>query len=86
MLRPGYEVLDRMKGSDLVGIHYEPLYAFYPVERDYGYVVTGDCQHGGWHGHRAHRAGLWRRRHGGGQKYGLPVILTIDATVRSVRR
>ncbi|MCB0148433.1 MAG: hypothetical protein KDE01_12370, partial [Caldilineaceae bacterium] len=25
VLRPGYEVLDRMKGSDLVGIHYEPL-------------------------------------------------------------
>ncbi|MCB0049758.1 MAG: class I tRNA ligase family protein, partial [Caldilinea sp.] len=42
VLRPGYEVLDRMKGSDLVGIHYEPLYAFYPVEQDYGYVVTGD--------------------------------------------
>ncbi len=30
VLDPGYEVLERMKGGDLLGMHYEPLYTFYP--------------------------------------------------------
>ncbi len=42
VLRPGYTVLDRMKGRDLAGIHYEPLFRFLPVEQDHAYVVTGD--------------------------------------------
>ncbi|MCB0066289.1 MAG: class I tRNA ligase family protein, partial [Caldilineaceae bacterium] len=81
VLRPGYEVLDRMKGSDLVGIHYEPLYAFYPVEQDYGYVVTGDfvsTEDGTGIVHIAPAFGADDMEVG--KKYGLPVILTIDAT------
>jgi isoleucyl-tRNA synthetase len=42
VLDPGYEVLNEYKGSDLRGMHYEPLYTFFPVEGDYGYVVTAD--------------------------------------------
>jgi isoleucyl-tRNA synthetase len=42
VLRPGYEVLRRLKGSDLVGVRYEPLYAFYAVEQEYAYVVSAD--------------------------------------------
>ena len=34
VLRPGYTVLAHMKGRDLAGIHYEPLYSFYPVEQN----------------------------------------------------
>ncbi|MFN8446000.1 MAG: isoleucine--tRNA ligase [Caldilineaceae bacterium] len=41
-LAPGYEVLEKLKGRDLLGLHYEPLYTFYPVEQDYAYVVAGD--------------------------------------------
>ena len=81
VLRPGYEVLDRMKGSDLVGIHYEPLYKFYPVEQDYGYVVTGDfvsTEDGTGIVHIAPAFGADDMEVG--KKYGLPVILTIDAT------
>mgnify|MGYP002386444526 CR=1 FL=1 len=42
VLKPGYEVLGSLKGNDLLGIHYEPLYKFYPVEQDYAYVVAAD--------------------------------------------
>lgn len=62
VLRPGYEVLTRMRGSDLAGVHYEPLYRFLPVEQDYAYVVTVDfvsTEDGA--GHRPHRACLWLR-------------------------
>ena len=41
-LRPGYEVLEKLTAQDLVGLHYEPLYQFFPVEGDYAYVVAAD--------------------------------------------
>ena len=41
-LNAGYEVLETLPASALVGLHYEPLYTFFPVEEDYAYVVTGD--------------------------------------------
>ena len=41
-LRPGYEVLEKLTAKDLVGLHYEPLYQFFPVEGDYAYVVAAD--------------------------------------------
>lgn len=41
-LKPGYEVLEKLSADDLAGLHYEPLYTFFPVEEDYAYVVTGD--------------------------------------------
>ncbi|MBN1429616.1 MAG: isoleucine--tRNA ligase [Anaerolineae bacterium] len=37
-----YTVVEHLKGSDLAGMHYEPLYTFLPVEQDYAYVITGD--------------------------------------------
>ncbi|MCA9903729.1 MAG: class I tRNA ligase family protein, partial [Anaerolineae bacterium] len=37
-----YRVVKRMKGKDLLGMHYSPLYTFLPVEQDYAYVVAGD--------------------------------------------
>jgi isoleucyl-tRNA synthetase len=37
-----YTVVDKFKGSDLAGKHYNPLYTFLPVEQDYAYVVEGD--------------------------------------------
>ncbi len=44
VLKPGYTPLQTRKGSELVGIHYEPLYTFFPVDaaQDYAYVVTAD--------------------------------------------
>ncbi|MFO7635104.1 MAG: isoleucine--tRNA ligase [Caldilinea sp.] len=81
VLHPGFEVLERMKGSDLVGIHYEPLYHFYPVEQDYGYIVTGDfvsTEDGTGIVHIAPAFGADDMEVG--KKYGLPVILTIDGT------
>jgi isoleucyl-tRNA synthetase len=80
VLRPGYEVLEQMKGRDLAGIHYEPLYTFYPVEGDYAYVVTGDfvsTEDGAGIVHIAPAFGADDMEVG--KKYGLPVILTIDA-------
>ena len=56
-----------MKGRDLVGMHYEPLYSFYPVESDYAYVVAGDFVSTDDGTGIVHIApGLWRRRHGSG--------------------
>ncbi|GIV70110.1 isoleucine--tRNA ligase [Caldilinea sp.] len=80
VLQPGYEVLDRMKGSDLTGIHYEPLYRFYPVEQDYCYVVTGDfvsTEEGTGIVHIAPAFGADDMEVG--KKYNLPILLTIDS-------
>lgn len=38
----GYEIVQRVKGRDLVGTHYEPLYRSLPVEGDYAYVIAAD--------------------------------------------
>lgn len=81
VLQPGYEVLERMKGSDLVGIHYEPLYRFFPVEQDYCYVVTGDfvsTEEGTGIVHIAPAFGADDMEVG--KKYNLPILLTIDST------
>ena len=78
VLRPGYAVLDRMKGSDLAGIHYEPLYTFYPVEQDYAYVVTGDfvsTEDGTGIVHIAPAFGADDMEVG--KKHGLPVLMTV---------
>ena len=37
-----YKVVKKFKGKDLVGQHYNPLYTFLPVEKDYAYVLAGD--------------------------------------------
>ena len=37
-----YCVLRRLRGSELAGRHYVPLYTFLPTEKNYAYVVTAD--------------------------------------------
>lgn len=37
-----YKVVKRYKGKDLVGLYYNPLYTFLPVEQKYAFVVSGD--------------------------------------------
>jgi len=37
-----YEVVARLKGVDLLGKRYEPLYEFLPTDKDHAYVVAGD--------------------------------------------
>ncbi len=79
VLRPGYTVLDHMQGSELTGIHYEPLYRFYPVEQDYCYVVTGDfvsTEDGSGIVHIAPAFGADDMEVG--KQHNLPVILTIQ--------
>jgi len=43
LVRPhDYTVVKRMKGKDLLGMSYSPLFTFLPVEDKYAYVVSGD--------------------------------------------
>jgi isoleucyl-tRNA synthetase len=37
-----YQIVARYKGEDLLGLEYEPLYSFVPVEKRAWYVVPGD--------------------------------------------
>lgn len=37
-----YTVVKKMKGADLAGMRYTPLFSYVPVEQEYAYVVTGD--------------------------------------------
>ena len=37
-----YRVRRRLRGSELAGLHYVPLYAFLPTDKEYAYVVTAD--------------------------------------------
>ena len=79
VLDPGYEVLETLKGADLAGMRYEPLYTFFPVEEDYAYVVTADfvsTDDGTGIVHIAPAFGADDMEVG--RKYGLPVIMTIN--------
>lgn len=79
VLKPGYTVLQTQKGRDLAGLHYEPLYRFYPVEQDYCYVVTGDfvsTEDGTGIVHIAPAFGADDMEVG--RKYNLPMIQTIQ--------
>jgi isoleucyl-tRNA synthetase len=83
VLNPGYEVLETLKGSDLLGMRYEPLYRFYPVDQDYAYVVAGDfvsTDDGTGIVHIAPAFGADDMETG--RKYDLPVVQTVDAAGR----
>ncbi|HBY98417.1 MAG: isoleucine--tRNA ligase [Ardenticatenaceae bacterium] len=41
-LEGAYQVLETMKGKELVGKRYQPLFRFLPMEQDNAYVVEGD--------------------------------------------
>lgn len=80
VLAPGYTVLARLKGRDLLGLHYEPLYRFYPVEQDYAYVVAADfvsTEDGTGIVHIAPAFGADDMEVG--RRHGLPLIMTVDA-------
>lgn len=75
----GYQVVRTMKGSELLGLHYEPLYTFLPVEQDYCYVVAGDfvsTEDGTGIVHMAPAFGADDLE--AGRKYNLPVLVTVN--------
>lgn len=79
VLTPGYEVLAKVKGRDLVGKRYEPLYRFYPVSQEYAYVVAADyvsTEDGTGIVHIAPAFGADDIEVG--RRYNLPLIMTID--------
>ncbi len=76
-----YRVVGRMKGSELVGWRYKPLYTFLPVEQDYAYVVAADyvsVSDGTGIVHTAPAYGVDDLATG--QKHDLPVLITVDET------
>ncbi|MBV7334350.1 isoleucine--tRNA ligase [Chloroflexi bacterium TSY] len=85
VLRPDYEVLEILTGKDLVGMHYEPLYTFLEVDKEYAYVVAADfvsTADGTGIVHMAPAFGADDMEVG--RQYDLPVIMTIkpDGTFR----
>lgn len=79
VLDPGYEVLEHMKGRELLDMHYEPLYTFYPQETDYAYIIAGDfvsTDEGTGIVHIAPAFGADDMDIG--LKYALPVVQTVD--------
>lgn len=79
VLKGEYEVVRRVRGRDLAGIHYQPLYTFIPVEQDYAYVITGDfvsVEEGTGIVHIAPAFGAEDLE--AGKEHGLPVLQTVD--------
>jgi isoleucyl-tRNA synthetase len=75
-----YRVVKRYTGKDLVGMRYNPLYTFLPVEQDYAFVVSGDfvsTEDGTGIVHIAPAYGADDLQVG--QKHNLPVLHTVAA-------
>lgn len=75
-----YTVVQRLKGKDLLGKHYKPLYEFLPVETNYAYVVAGDfvsTEDGSGIVHIAPAFGADDLEVG--RQYNLPLLMTINA-------
>ncbi|MGF1506048.1 MAG: isoleucine--tRNA ligase [Anaerolineae bacterium] len=77
-----YQVVERLKGANLVGMSYEPLFEFMPIEPDatHHVIVAGDfvsTQDGTGIVHMAPAFGADDLAMG--QKHNLPVLLTVDA-------
>lgn len=73
-----YTIVERLKGRDLLGRHYEPLYAFLPVDVDYAYVIAGDfvsTEEGTGIVHIAPAFGEDDMEVG--RQYGLPILQTV---------
>ena len=78
-LKGEYTVVERMKGRDLLGKRYQPLYQFLPVSQDYAYVVAGDfvsTEDGSGIVHIAPAYGADDMEVG--RQYGLPVLQTVN--------
>ncbi|MBP8972407.1 MAG: isoleucine--tRNA ligase [Anaerolineae bacterium] len=73
-----YTVVREMKGEELLGMRYEPLYSFLPLEEDHAYVLHGDfvsMEDGSGIVHIAPAFGADDMDVG--HEYGLPVIQTV---------
>ena len=42
VIKGEYKILRHVKGRELVGLRFKPLYTFLPADKDYAYVVAGD--------------------------------------------
>ncbi len=76
-----HQVVARLKGSELVGWRYMPLYTFLPVEQDYAYVVAADyvsVADGTGIVHTAPAYGVDDLATG--RKHDLPTLITVDET------
>ena len=76
-----YKIVARMKGEELLGWTYQPLYTFLPVEQDYAYVVAADyvsTEDGTGIVHTAPAYGVDDLATG--RQYNLPVLITVDET------
>jgi len=74
-----YEVVRSVPGKELLKMHYQPLFTFLPVEKDYCYVVPGDfvtTKDGTGIVHIAPAFGAEDLEVG--QEYDLPVLHTVD--------
>jgi isoleucyl-tRNA synthetase len=80
-----YTVVKRMKGKDLVGTEYNPLYTFLPSEKKHAYVIAGDfvsTEDGTGIVHIAPAFGQDDSE--AGRKHDLPTFITVDATGRFI--
>lgn len=81
-----YTVVRKMKGADLLGKHYEPLFQFLPVEVDYAYVVDGShfvsVEDGSGIVHMAPAFGADDMETG--RAHGLPTLMTVKPDGRFI--
>jgi len=85
VLKGEYKVARRVRGRDLAGLHYQPLYTFLPVEGDWAYVLTGDfvnVDEGTGVVHMAPAFGAEDLEVG--KEYGLPVLQTVNLEGRFI--
>ncbi|MCX6031932.1 MAG: isoleucine--tRNA ligase [Chloroflexi bacterium] len=78
-------VIRRVKGREMLGWHYKPLYTFLPVTQDYCYVIPGDfvsTEDGTGLVHIAPAFGADDLAVG--QKFGLPTLMNVDPQGRFV--
>ncbi|PKO23395.1 MAG: isoleucine--tRNA ligase, partial [Chloroflexi bacterium HGW-Chloroflexi-1] len=79
------KLLRRVKGRDLLGWHYKPLYTFLPVDQDYCYAIAGDfvsTEDGAGIVHIAPAFGADDLA--AGQQYNLPTLMTVDPQGRFI--
>ncbi len=79
------KVLRKVKGKELLGLHYKPLYTFLPVTQDYCYVIPGDfvsTEDGTGLVHIAPAFGADDMEVG--RKHNLPTLMTVDAAGRFI--
>ncbi len=79
------QVLQRLKGREMLGWHYKPLYTFLPVTVDYCYIIPGDfvsTEEGTGLVHIAPAFGADDMEVG--RKFGLPTLMTVDPQGRFI--